>query len=103
MTDYRGLIFDDTREGATDAAIEQLEANLGARLPDDYRQFLKTCNGGYVDYDVLATMAETHLDRAMLGLSGGIAILWLLVYCSVRASVRLSAVSHQSSVARIEL
>jgi uncharacterized membrane protein len=54
---------------------------------------------GAVLRDVLATMAETHLDRAMLGLSGGIAILWLLVYCSVRASVRISAESLQTSPA----
>jgi cell wall assembly regulator SMI1 len=45
MTDYRGLILDDTREGATEHAIAQLEASLGARLPGDYREFLKTCNG----------------------------------------------------------
>lgn len=58
MTDYRGLIFDDTREGASNQALAQLEATLGARLPDDYRQFLKTCNGATVDYDVLATMSN---------------------------------------------
>ena len=58
MTDYRGLIFDDTRESASDHALAQLEATLGARLPDDYRQFLKTCNGATVDYDVLATMSN---------------------------------------------
>lgn len=58
MTDYRGLIFDDTREGASDHALAQLEATLGARLPDDYGQFLKTCNGATVDYDVLATMSN---------------------------------------------
>ncbi len=58
MTDYRGLIFDDTRESASDHALAQLEATLGARLPDDYRQFLKTCNGATVEYDVLATMSN---------------------------------------------
>lgn len=58
MTDYRGLIFDDTREGASDQPLAQLEATLGVRLPDDYRQFLKTCNGATVDYDVLATMSN---------------------------------------------
>lgn len=67
MTDYRGLIFDDTREGASDHAIAQLEAALGARLPDDYRQFLKTCNGATVDYDVLATMSNG--DKEVLSFS----------------------------------
>ncbi|WP_206691883.1 hypothetical protein [Pseudomonas cyclaminis] len=28
MTDYRGLIFDDTREGASNQALAQLEATL---------------------------------------------------------------------------
>jgi cell wall assembly regulator SMI1 len=58
MTDYRGLILDDTREGAPERAISQLETSLGARLPEDYRQFLQTCNGATVEYDVLATMSN---------------------------------------------
>ncbi len=53
MIDYRGLILENTREGATDRAIAQLEASLGARLQDDYCQFLKTSNGTHVEYDVL--------------------------------------------------
>ena len=67
MTDYRGLMLDDTREGASEQAISQLEALLGARLPDDYRQFLKVCNGGTVDYDVLATMSNG--DKELLSFS----------------------------------
>lgn len=74
MTNYRGLIFDDTRDGASDLAIEHLEAQLGARLPDDYRQFLKECNGGTLDYDVLATMSngeEELLSFLLYGLQPG--------------------------------
>ncbi|MCU1725969.1 SMI1/KNR4 family protein [Pseudomonas sp. 7P_10.2_Bac1] len=74
MTNYRGLIFDDTRDGASDLAIEHLEAQLGARLPDDYRQFLKECNGGTLDYDVLATMSngeEELLSFMLYGLQPG--------------------------------
>ncbi|MGR3886370.1 SMI1/KNR4 family protein [Pseudomonas sp. 1152_12] len=74
MTDYRGLTFDDTREGASDHTLSQLEAQLGARLPDDYRQFLKVCNGGNVDYDVLATMSngeEELLSFSLYGLQPG--------------------------------
>ena len=70
MTDYRGLILEDTREGATDRAIAQLEASLGARLPDDYRQFLKTCNGAYVEYDVLATLANGDEELLSFSLYG---------------------------------
>lgn len=74
MTDYRGLILDDTREGACDQTISQLEASLGARLPDDYRQFLKTCNGASVEYDVLATLSngdEELLSFSLYGLEPG--------------------------------
>lgn len=70
MTDYRGLILEDTREGATDGAIAQLEASLGARLPGDYRQFLKTCNGAYVEYDVLATLANGDEELLSFSLYG---------------------------------
>lgn len=74
MTNYHGLILDDTREGASDHAIAQLETTLGARLPDDYRQFLKTCNGANVEYDVLATMSngdEELLSFSLYGLGPG--------------------------------
>lgn len=67
MTQYRGLMLEDTREGASDAALAQLEARLGASLPQDYRQFLKTCNGAYLDYDVVATL--TNGDQELLSFS----------------------------------
>lgn len=70
MTEYRGLILDDTREGASDEAIAQLEAKLGARLPDDYRQFLKTCNGAYLDYDVIATLSNGDKEPMSFSLYG---------------------------------
>jgi cell wall assembly regulator SMI1 len=70
MTDYRGLILEDTREGATDRAIADLEASLGARLPDDYRQFLKTCNGAYLEYDVLARLANGDEELLSFSLYG---------------------------------
>lgn len=70
MTLYRGLILDDTREAAPDHAITQLEATLGARLPDDYRQFLKTCNGASMDYDVLATMSNGDKELLSFSLHG---------------------------------
>ncbi|MBI2302058.1 MAG: SMI1/KNR4 family protein [Armatimonadetes bacterium] len=33
---------------APEPALLALEADLGARLPEDYRDFLLRCNGGYV-------------------------------------------------------
>ena len=57
--------------GLTPAAVSksvgQLEARLGARLPDDYRHFLKTCNGAQLDYDIDVVMASG--ERELLGFS----------------------------------
>lgn len=65
MSDYRGLLVEDTREVASDHDIPQLEALLGARLPDDYRHFLKTCNGAYLEYDVEVVLASG--ERELMG------------------------------------
>ena len=35
--------------GASEAALQQLENELGSRLPDDYRRFLAETNGGRPD------------------------------------------------------
>lgn len=70
MTDYRGLILEDTREGATDEAIARLEARLGARLPDDYRQFLHTCNGADWEYDVEVPLAGGERELMSFSLFG---------------------------------
>ncbi|WP_178116388.1 SMI1/KNR4 family protein [Pseudomonas brassicae] len=67
MNEYQGLLLEDTREPASDHDIAQLEARLGARLPDDYRHFLKTCNGAQLEYDVDVVMASG--ERELLGFS----------------------------------
>lgn len=67
VNDYQGLLLEDTREPASDHDIAQLEARLGARLPDDYRHFLKTCNGAQLEYDVEILMASG--ERELLGFS----------------------------------
>jgi len=38
-----------SRSGATEESIQQLEAKLGSRLPEDYRRFLTDLNGGRPD------------------------------------------------------
>ena len=48
---YRNLIVDGPNEPATDADIARVEEILGAELPDDYKAFLKACNGGHLDYE----------------------------------------------------
>jgi cell wall assembly regulator SMI1 len=70
MTEYHGLILERTRAGATDRAISQLETSLGACLPEDYRQFLKTCNGACVEYDVVATLANGDEELLSFSLYG---------------------------------
>lgn len=55
---YRNLILEEANQPATDAEIESLEGELGSKLPEDYRLFLKSCNGGYLEYDTLIHFEE---------------------------------------------
>ena len=50
---YRNLLIEDTNQQATDAEIVSIENELGMCLPNDYKEFLKSCNGGYLEYDIL--------------------------------------------------
>lgn len=70
MTEYRGLILEDTQPGASDDAIAQLQVHLGLPLPADYREFLKTCNGAYVDYDVEVAMPSGERELMNFSLFG---------------------------------
>ena len=38
-----------TNEGASDESLHRLETEVGSRLPEDYRAFLKEFNGGEPD------------------------------------------------------
>lgn len=40
--------IEDTLPPAPNAALAAFESVIGCRLPEDYRQFLIACNGGYV-------------------------------------------------------
>ena len=70
MTEYRGLILEDTQPGASDDAIAQLQVHLGMPLPADYREFLKTCNGASVEYDVEAVMSSGERELMSFSLFG---------------------------------
>lgn len=43
---YRGVEFGSFEAPATEAMIEHAEAELQGHFPEDFRNFLKTCNGG---------------------------------------------------------
>lgn len=46
MPFYQGIEFFWAKSPASDEQIAHVESLLGASLPDDYRRFLKTINGG---------------------------------------------------------
>ncbi len=50
---YRHLVIEETSQQASDLEIKSIEDELGVSLPNDYKAFLKSCNGGYLEYDVL--------------------------------------------------
>lgn len=70
MTQYCGLLLEDTGQPASEEAIALLEAQLGARLPDDYRAFLRSINGAELDYDVVVTLASGERDVLSFTLYG---------------------------------
>jgi len=49
--------LENTGSLETDHQITQFEELIGARLPDEYRQFLKSCNGGQVGKDFLDSLS----------------------------------------------
>lgn len=55
---YKNLIVEDPGAPATEKEIGVLEKELGCSLPEDYIQFLKTCNGGYLEYDILVELED---------------------------------------------
>ncbi|WP_028693607.1 SMI1/KNR4 family protein [Pseudomonas cremoricolorata] len=70
MTQYRGLLFEDAQQAPSDEAIATLETRLGARLPEDYRAFLRACNGATFEYDVVATLANGDTENLSFTLHG---------------------------------
>ena len=49
MVRFTSFADADASPAATDLEIERVEAEVGRRLPPDYRQYLQTINGGEVD------------------------------------------------------
>ena len=55
---YNGLLVEDPNAPPSASAIESLELELGAKLPEDYRDFLLTCNGGFVQYEFSCILGD---------------------------------------------
>ena len=59
---YKNLIIEDTHSPAQESDIKTLERTLGKPLPEDYKAFLRTCNGGYLEYDILLDVGKTSAE-----------------------------------------
>lgn len=46
MMNIEGIDWIDCEPGAAAEALDELERRIGQRLPDDYRRFVQTCQGG---------------------------------------------------------
>ncbi len=58
--------------GATEADIQQLENDLGHRLPEDYRRFLAQINGGRperISFPIHTKFRRAYVDRIPTGVS----------------------------------
>lgn len=55
---YRHLAIERAKPAPSQEQLAAVEAQLGAQLPDSYRQFLQVGNGGYVAYAVDVPIGE---------------------------------------------
>jgi len=61
-------VRDSNRNGPLDAArLAAFEAQVGAKLPDEYREFLLTHNGGELSPDELVLPGETEPFSSLAG------------------------------------
>ena len=60
------------RKAATVEQVEKLEKQLGAKLPNDYRQFLLTQNGGMPDSYFINVPGHPNIENVMVGYLRGI-------------------------------
>lgn len=59
---YQNLIIEDTNESATEKELLALQGELGCEIPDDYKEFLLACNGGYLEYDLLVEFEDGNTE-----------------------------------------
>ncbi|QHJ10948.1 hypothetical protein FX988_01170 [Paraglaciecola mesophila] len=59
---YKNLIIEDAHPPAQASEINLLEEMLKKQLPNDYKSFLRSCNGGYLDYDILLEVGKTSAE-----------------------------------------
>jgi SMI1/KNR4 family protein SUKH-1 len=59
----------ERRPGATEKELAEFEAVIGCRLPEDFRQFLATTNGGSVEHDKFFSGTE-EVGICIVGIGG---------------------------------
>jgi len=55
------------KKGATENQIKRLEVLIGCSLPDEYRNFLKRCNGGRPNPDCVQVPGVEYIDNVGVG------------------------------------
>jgi len=67
MALYKGLLFDKSQPAPSTAEIARLEKLLGCPLPQDYKDFLQSCNGGHLEYFVHVPVSKDRRDLMCYG------------------------------------
>lgn len=60
---FRHLVIEEAQAPPTLGEIEAIEAELGARLPASFVEYLTAANGGYLEYTVDVTMANGKTEQ----------------------------------------
>jgi len=64
---YKNLYIEDINQAASDQEIQLLEQTLEASLPEDYKDFLRICNGGYLEYEIEITFEDGNSEYMCYG------------------------------------
>ncbi|QDQ88376.1 SMI1/KNR4 family protein [Alcaligenaceae bacterium SJ-26] len=58
LLQYQNRWIETTQPPASEQALEHIETVLGTTLPEDYKNFLRTVNGGYLEYDLSVSFED---------------------------------------------
>ncbi len=60
---YRHLAIEDQKPAPSEGELDAVEAELGAALPESFREFLKVAHGGYIEYVVDVPVGENSTEE----------------------------------------